>query len=128
MITDKPSILITDDDHRFREAVRDVLEPQGYRTLLAGDGQEAYEIVCTGDVHLVLLDMHMPRWTGLETLQRVKQFESQMPCILVSAELDESIRAKALAAQAYSVLSKPVSRVDLTKVVHQALYRTYGWE
>lgn len=128
MITNKPSILITDDDHRFREAVRDVLEPQGYNTLLAGDGQEAFDIVRTGEVHLVLLDMHMPRWTGLETLRRVKQFKALLPCILVSAELDESVRAQALAAKAFSVLSKPVSRIDLTEVVHQALYRTYGWE
>ena len=43
MIVDSPSLLITDDDRDFRETVRGVLEPQGFRTLSAGDGEEALQ-------------------------------------------------------------------------------------
>ena len=127
MVVDTPSILITDDDCRFRETLREVLEPEGYRTLLAADGQEAYEIVQHNEVHVVLLDMHMPRLTGLETIRLVKRFKALLPCILISAELDEDLRAEAVKAHAFDVLRKPVSRFDLTQIVHQALRRTYGW-
>ena len=56
-----PSILITDDDLDFRETLRFVFEPRGFRTLLAGDGEEALEIMRGEQVHLVLLDVHMPQ-------------------------------------------------------------------
>ena len=84
-----PSILITDDDLDFRETLRGVLEPRGFRTFLAGDGEEALRIVHSEDVHVVLLDMHMPKLTGLETIRQLKQFKSRLPCILLSAGLDD---------------------------------------
>ena len=123
-----PSILITDDDHDFRETLRIVFEPFGFHTLLAGDGEEALEILRTREVHLLLLDMHMPRLSGLETIRRVKQFQSRLPCILLSAALDEALIRQAEIAQAFSVLSKPVSRLQITSAVELALRRTYGWD
>ncbi len=122
-----PSILITDDDQQLRETIRDVLVPEGYRTYLAGDGLEAYHIVQQEQIDLVLLDMHMPRLTGLQTLRMMKEFKALMPCILMSAQIDERIRAEAEEAEACMVLRKPVSRFDLKDVVQQTLYRTYGW-
>jgi CheY-like chemotaxis protein len=121
-----PSLLITDDDHDFRETVRLVFEPR-FRTITAGDGQEALDIVRSQEVHLVLLDMHMPRLTGLETLRRVKQFKSRLPCILISAGLDEALVRQAELAQAFSVLAKPVSRRELTGTVEAAMRRVYNW-
>jgi CheY-like chemotaxis protein len=123
-----PSILITDDDHDFRETLRIVFEPFGFHTLLAGDGEEALEILRQREVHLLLLDMHMPRLSGLETIRRVKQFKSRLPCILLSAALDEALIRQAEIAQAFSVLSKPVSRLQITSAVELALRRTYNWE
>ena len=78
MKIESPSLLITDDDPAFRETLRVVFEPEGYRTLLAGTGEEALDIVRNQEVHLVLLDMHMPRLTGLETLRQVKQFRAML--------------------------------------------------
>jgi CheY-like chemotaxis protein len=121
-----PSLLITDDDPAFRETLRLVFEPEGYRTLTAGDGEEALSIIHTQEVHLVLLDMHMPKLTGLETLRIVKRFWAPLPCILLSAELDEQVIQQALLAQAFSVLRKPVTRRQITWTVRQALERTYG--
>ena len=120
-----PSILITDDDHDFRETLRGVFEPRGFRTLLAGDGEEALQIVHNEPVDLLLLDMHMPRLSGLETIRRVKQFRCQLPCILLSAALDELLIHEAQLAQAFSVLAKPVSRSQITSVVDLALRHAY---
>ena len=121
------SLLITDDDAGFRETLRSVFEPRGFRTLLAGDGEEALKIVEREDIHLVLLDMHMPRLTGLETLERVKRFKSRLPCILMSAAADEELVRQALLAQAFAVLHKPVSQGKITSTVLLALERTYNW-
>ncbi len=123
-----PSILITDDDLDFRETLRVVLEPRGFRTLLAGDGEEALRIVHREDVHVVLLDMHMPKLTGLETIRQLKQFKSRIPCILLSAGLDELLIRQAQLAEAFSVLSKPITRQQLTSVVEQAFERIYNWQ
>ncbi len=128
MFITRPSILITDDDSDFRQTLCGLFEPEGFRTIQAADGEEALEIVRSNpDVHLLLLDMHMPKLTGLETLRRVKQMKSRLPCILLSAGLDDAIRDQARQAEVYSVLAKPVSRCDITSVVLQALRRTYGW-
>ena len=127
MYIEAPSLLITDDDHAFRETLQGVFEPRGYRTLLAGDGEEALSIVRSQEVHLVLLDMYMPKLTGLETLRQVKQFKSILPCILLSAQLDELVIRQARTARAFSVLSKPVTMRQITRVVRLALKRTYNW-
>src|SRR6266480_6466824 len=80
------SILITDDDAGCREALRDIVAEEGYRTVLAASGEEAVDIVRDEPVHLALLDMHMPRLSGLETVQLVRQFNALLPCILVTAD------------------------------------------
>lgn len=121
-----PSMLITDDDRDFRETVRSVFEPR-FRTITAGDGQEALEIVRSQEVHLLLIDMHMPRLTGLETLRRVKLFKSRLPCILISAGLDDALEHQARLAEAFSVLAKPISRNELTGTVEAAMRRVYDW-
>ena len=127
MMIEAPSLLITDDDSAFRETLQDVFEPQGYRTFLAGDGEEALAIVRAREVHLVILDMHMPKLTGLETLRILKQFKSVLPCILMSARLDDLLIEQAHLAKAFSVLSKPVTRMQITRTVRLALKRTYDW-
>ena len=127
MLLETPSLLITDDDVEFRETLQGVFETRGFNTLLARDGKEALNIVRTREVHLVLLDMHMPQLTGLETLRLLKRFRAMLPCILISAQLDELIVEEARLAQAFSVLSKPVTLRQLTGVVHQAMRRTYNW-
>ena len=127
MMIEKPSLLITDDDADFRETLRCVFEPRGFRTLLAGDGEQALEIVHRETVHLLLLDMHMPKLTGLETLRRVKRFRAMLPCILLSAELDDLIVEQARLANVFSVLRKPVTLRQLTDIVGEALQLVYNW-
>src|SRR5262245_30496950 len=118
-----PSLLITDDDRDFRETLRGVFEPRGYQTLLAADGDEALDIVQRQSVHLVLLDMHMPRLSGLETIRRIRQMplDIALPCILISAALDAEIEAEARRQRAFSVLAKPIRLREITGLVQQAL-------
>ena len=120
------SILITDDDTGCREALRTIVESEGFRTFLASSGEEALEIVREEPVHLALLDMHMPRLTGLETLTLVRQINQVLPCILVTADASEVLIREAFKAQAYSVIPKPVSKNVLLYVVVRALVRVYG--
>src|SRR3569623_3417587 len=108
MIAEPLSILITDDDACFRETLRDVIAPHGFRTLLAGDGMEALDIVRRESVHLLLLDNHMPRLSGLQTIEAVKRFNSELPCILLSAEADERKKEEAIRVQTIAKLPNTV--------------------
>lgn len=122
----KYSILIADDDSGCREALRSIVEPEGYRTLLAGSGEEALDIVREQAVDLALLDMYMPRLTGLETLELVRQINAFLPCILVTADANEVLIRQAFRARAYSVIPKPVSKNVVLYTVVRALVRVYG--
>ncbi len=120
------SILIADDDLGCREALRSIVEPQGYRTVLAGSGEEALDIVQEQSVDLAFLDLHMPRLSGLEVLELVRQFNALLPCILVTADATEGILRQAFRARAYSVIPKPVNKNVVLYTVVRALVRVYG--
>src|SRR5262249_52664938 len=125
-VTKPYSILITDDDRGCREALRDIVEPEGYRTLLASSGEEALEIAHGENVHLAFLDVHMPRLSGLETLELLRQENAVLPCILVTADATEGLMRQAFRARAYSVIPKPVSKNVVLYTVVRALIRVYG--
>ena len=127
MLLETPSLLITDDDRDFRDTLCGLFQPRGFRTLVAGDGVEALTIVQREPVHLVLLDMHMPRLSGLETLRRVKQVRELLPCILISADMDEQLAEEARLARAFSVVAKPVRCAEITRLVELALRSVYQW-
>ena len=143
-----PRLLITDDDRDFRETLAGALQDRGFDTLQAADGEEALNIVCRQEVHLLLLDMQMPRLSGLEMIERLRglgghsimpTFASSgdgdarptnriaLPWILISGALDEQLIARARAAAAFSVLPKPVRLPELTGAVTGALAQVYGW-
>ena len=119
------SILIADDDTNCRQALRDIMEPEGFRTLLASSGEEALDIVREADVHLVLLDMYMPTLTGLETLQLVRQIKGMLPAILITGDADESLIRRACQMRFYSVIPKPVSKNVVLYTVIRALTCVY---
>lgn len=130
MIATKPrrpySILITDDDVACRECLREIVEPEGYRTLLASSGEEALDITREEPIHLALLDMNLPRMTGLETLQLLHQMNAVLPCILVTANASDQLMREAFSARAYSVIPKPISKHVVLYTVVRALIHAYG--
>ncbi len=120
------SILITDDDTGSRESLRDIFEPRGFRILLACSGEEAVDIVRAGLVHLLLLDMHMPSMTGLETLQLVRQFQADLPCILVTGDASSRLMQQAIQAHVFTVIPKPINKNVVLWTAFRALSRYYG--
>ena len=126
MTMDRPySILITDDDPAVRETFREIFEPVGFHTLLAESGEEAIDIVRAQHVDLALMDMHLPKLSGLETMTLVRQIKGVLPMILISAESDDNLLRRALSAHAFCVLAKPVSRNVVIYVVTRALEKFY---
>lgn len=119
------SLLITDDDVSFRETLRDIFEPEGFRTLLAHTGEEALDILRQDQIHLALLDQHLPRMTGLETLRIIRQVNTLLPVILMTADSTQQLLRDALSAHAFCVMSKPVTRSVVVYTVRQALSRSY---
>lgn len=122
-----PCLLITDDDRDFRETLRGVFEPRGFRALVAQDGQEAVDIVRRDEVHLLLVDMHMPRLTGLEMVRHLRDLPRSIPFILMSAALDTAIEEEARKADAFSILAKPFPLRRITNLVTDAMRQFYNW-
>jgi len=120
------SVLITDDDREWRETLREIVEPEGFHTLLASSGEEAVDIVRETPVHLALLDLNLPRMSGIETLQLVHQINAILPCILVTANASDEVMRQAFNVRAYSVIPKPVSKNVLLYTMIRALMRVYG--
>jgi CheY-like chemotaxis protein len=119
-------ILITDDDATARETLRDIVAPEGFQTLMAESGEEAIDLVRQHEVHLALMDMHLPRLSGLETLAIFRQIRGVIPAILITADRDDNLLRRALSEHAFCVLAKPVSKHVVIYVVHKALEKYYN--
>jgi CheY-like chemotaxis protein len=127
MTFDRPySILITDDDPVARETLREIVAPQGYRTLMAESGEEALDLVREHEVHLALFDMNLPRLSGLETLALIRQMRGGIPAILITGQQDDNLMRRALSEHAFCVLAKPVNKNVVIYVVHKAIEKYYN--
>ncbi|HEY1065459.1 MAG TPA: response regulator [Pirellulales bacterium] len=126
MIVPPISILISDDDLAFRETLAEMFAPRGFRTILAGDGEQALDIVRSEEVHLVLTDLHMPRLDGLDFIREATTIRRPLPCILMSAGFDRSLMEQARQT-AFSILPKPVRVRDVRGSVELALRTFYDW-
>lgn len=120
------SILVADDDGAARDALRAIIDPLGYHTLLAVDGAEALEIVRHEIIHAALFDVHMPNLTGLEALQMLRQFNLDLPVILITADSSAGLMRQAFQAHAYSVIPKPVNKNMVLHTLIRALGKTRG--
>ncbi len=117
-------LLIADDDPGFRETIRGILEPY-FSLFEASSGEEAIEIVEYQPIDIALLDMHMHILSGLETIRILKSINEIAPCILITSDASEELRRDARKADAFSVLSKPVSKSDLVTTVSTAVETAY---
>jgi DNA-binding response OmpR family regulator len=122
----EPQLLITDDDADFRTSLGEALNRRGYRTVLASDGLEALDLIEHNNIHLALLDVHMPRLDGLGMLKSLRTTKPKLPCILMSAELDDSIVLQARQLQTDQVLSKPFRLNELADTIRSLLLKCYG--
>ena len=120
------TILVTDDDTGSRRTLAGVLADTGFGTVEASSGEEAIDIVRVEMIHLVFLDMHMPRMTGLEALEQVRLFNELLPAILVSGDVTRELMRQAHQAQVYSVIPKPVNKAVVLATLARVLARIYG--
>ena len=93
---------------------------------MAESGEEAIDLVRDHEVHLALMDMHLPRLSGLETIAIVRQIKGVIPAILITADQDDNLMRRALSEHAFCVLAKPVSKHVVIYVVHKALEKYYN--
>ena len=117
-------LLIADDDAGVRDALRAIFEPY-FELLEARAGDEAIDLIQHVRVDIALLDMHMPRRTGLETLRVLKRVHADAPGILVTASATPDLRRDAIEARAFHVLDKPVRKSELVATVDSALRFAY---
>ncbi|MEM6779533.1 MAG: response regulator [Planctomycetota bacterium] len=122
-----PQVLITDDDASFRAVLCDALSRRGLELVEASDGDEALAVIESRPIHMALVDVHMPRVTGLEVLRVLTQQHQQMPYVLMSAMMDETIQREAARMRAYRILKKPIRAQQLREVVCGGLAEVYGW-
>lgn len=122
-----PNVLITDDDAGFRQTLCDALSDRGLKLHQAGDGEEALAVIGQTSIHLVLVDVHMPRVTGIEVIRELAGRPLRIPAILMSAMVDEAIEREAALMRAYRILHKPIRLHDLREIVWGSLAETYGW-
>jgi two-component system response regulator AtoC len=119
-------ILVTDDDQRWREGLREAFEPRGYETLEAESGEEAIEVVHDVRPHLVILDIQLPHLNGIETLRIIRQeLGGDLPAIVVSSNVTDRELAEALALHAYTVMSKMAGLHQILFTVARVLQKYY---
>ena len=111
------SVLITDDNDAWRDAVDEVLRRAGFRTLQAECGEEAIEVVHTQHIDIALIDFHMPRLDGLETLRRLREEPMWLPAVLMTAHPADVPLAEVRSLHIEFVLTKPADRHHVVSVV-----------
>lgn len=117
------SIVIADDDRLTREAVVRVLLAHGYAVEAVADGQAAVERVGRGGVDLVLLDILMPRLSGLEACRLIKGMTSDsfLPVVLLTVKTDSASRVEGLKIGADDYVCKPFDERELIARVEAML-------
>ena len=107
------TILIVDDDEKILFAFQEVFRSEGFRSLLARNGEEALEALASGHPDAVFMDITMPRLDGLEALRRMKERAPQVPVILITGFGTMQTAIQAMQHGAFEYLTKPL---DLNKI------------
>ena len=120
-------IAIIDDNESMQDSLRDLIESGGFEAQCFGSAKAFLE----SDLHrmagCLIVDILMPKMSGLELQARLKQGECNVPIIFITAFDDAQIRAQAMKEGAVEFLSKPFDHQLLLKILRCTLYsETYG--
>jgi two-component system nitrogen regulation response regulator NtrX len=117
----KPRILVVDDEPGIREAMRMILEYEGYDCLLAATGPEALGLVEREEPAVVFLDIKMPGMDGLEVLDRLRAQHERVPVVMISGHGTVATAVEAIKRGAFDFIEKPPERERILVTVRNAL-------
>ena len=116
------NILVCDDDKEIVEAIEIYLSQEGYHILKAYDGEQALKILETEEVHLLLLDVMMPRLDGIRATLKIREKHS-IPIIILSAKSEDVDKILGLNVGADDYVTKPFNPLELMARVKSQLRR-----
>jgi diguanylate cyclase (GGDEF)-like protein len=118
----KERILIADDDSEFRQVLVRRAKRMGLSVVEAEDGQQAIDELREGAFDLMLLDLHMPNYTGLEVVQASQEIDPDLQAVILTAGATIETAVEALRAGVYDYLTKPLeSLAELELTLNRAL-------
>lgn len=116
------TILVADDKANIRNLVREYLETENFRVVIAANGREALYAARAEKPDLILLDIMMPELSGYDFIKAYRK-ESEAPIILLTAKLDETDKVLGLELGADDYVTKPFGMKELTARIHAVLRR-----
>lgn len=116
------NVLVVDDDREIVESICIFLSGEGYKPLKAYDGIEALDILSENEVHLMILDIMMPKLDGIRTLLKLRESRN-IPVILLSAKSEDADKILGLTAGADDYVTKPFNPSELMARVKSQLRR-----
>ena len=116
------NILVVDDDREIVRSLGKLLELEGYRVKKAYNGMEALDILMTEQIHLILLDVMMPKMNGLSALMKIRE-KNNIPIIMLSAKSTDLDKILGLGTGADDYVVKPFNPLELTARVKSHLRR-----
>jgi DNA-binding NtrC family response regulator len=117
----KPAILITDDEQSIRNALKEILEFEDYRTLEAENGEQALKLIEEERIDLVLLDIKMKGMDGIEVLEQIVKRQPNLPVIMISGHGTIQIAVEATKSGAFDFIEKPPDLNRLLISIRNAL-------
>lgn len=114
------SVLIVDDEAGVRDMLSDYLSEQGFEAHQATNGKEALDMVVSAGAQVVLLDMRMPVMDGWEFLETLRRY-SDLPVIALTAETDDSDRARTFELGVNDYIHKPFKLSDVGRRIEAIL-------
>ena len=116
------NILVVDDDKEIVEAIEIYLTQEGYQVLKAYDGMQALKMLETETVHLLILDVMMPRLDGIRATLKIRETNS-IPIIILSAKSEDADKILGLNVGADDYVTKPFNPLELMARVKSQLRR-----
>jgi len=115
------SILIVDDEPNYLVVLSELLQDEGYEVFTAPGGAKGFEMVKELDLDLVISDMQMPEVDGLQLLLKIKEYNEDLPVIMITAYAEVEKAVSAMQAGAFSYLAKPFSNDELLVNIQKAV-------
>ncbi len=117
----KPAILVVDDDEVMRQTLSDVLKKKGYAISTAETGRQTISFIKEQLFDLILLDIRLPDMDGLDVLKDIKEIESDLMVIVMTAYSDVQTAVTAMKSGAYDYIDKPFELEELKILIKKAL-------